>query len=324
MNALFDRLSPVVILLLSATAHTTCAQTFPSRPVRIVVPFSAGGGVDVVARMVAPRLSEAWGQQVIVDNRAGGGSVIGTEVVARSAPDGHTLLLTAPPFTTNAALMPKLPYDPHGDFAPVILATVAPLILVVHPSLPARSVKDLTTIAKSRPGQISYGSSGNGGPQHLAAELFKSMAGVDLVHVPYKGAAPAVVDLVGGQVQVGFSAMLTVLNFVKAGRLRALAVTGAQRSPILPGLPAIAESGYPGYETTSWYGLFARAGTPLPVITALNGEFARALQNQDVRDRLASEGATVVAGSPAAFADFVRAEIDRMRRLSRTTRLILD
>jgi tripartite-type tricarboxylate transporter receptor subunit TctC len=321
-----DRIFIALVQILVGVAVMECAfaQPYPGRAVRIVVPFAAGGGVDVVARLMAPRLTEIWGQQVLIDNRGGGGSVIGTEAVARSAPDGHTLLLTAPPFTTNAALLPRLPYDPYSDFTPVTLAAVAPLILVVHPSLPARSVKDLTAIARARPGQLVYGSSGNGGPQHLAAELFKSMAGVDIVHVPYKGAGPATVDLVGGQVQVGFSAILTVGTFVKAGRLRALAVTGAQRSPILPELPTVAETGFPGYETTSWYGLFTRGGTPAPVIAKLNADVSRALQGPDIRERLATEGATVVAGTSAEFADFIRAEIGRVRKLSSVAVIRLD
>ena len=321
-----DRIFIALVQILVGVAVMECAfaQPYPGRAVRIVVPFAAGGGVDVVARLMAPRLTEIWGQQVVIDNRGGGGSVIGTEAVARSAPDGHTLLLTAPPFTTNAALLPRLPYDPYSDFTPVTLAAVAPLILVVHPSLPARSVKDLTAIARARPGQLVYGSSGNGGPQHLAAELFKSMAGIDIVHVPYKGAGPATVDLVGGQVQVGFSAILTVGTFVKAGRLRALAVTGAQRSPILPELPTVAETGFPGYETTSWYGLFTRGGTPAPVIAKLNADVSRALQGPDIRERLATEGATVVGGTSAEFADFIRAEIGRVRKLSSVAVIRLD
>ena len=310
--------------LLALCASGAMAQAYPAKPVRLVVPFAAGGGTDVIGRMIAQKVSEAWGQQMVVDNRAGGGSVIGTELVARSAPDGYTLLLTAPPFTTNAALLPKLPYDSLKDFAPITLAALAPLIVVVHPSLPVRSVKDLVALAKSRPGQLSYGSSGNGGPQHLAGELFKSMAAVDMLHVPYKGGAPATVDLVGGQVQLGFSSMLTVLSFVKAGRLRALAVTGARRSAIMPELPTVAESGFRGYETTTWYGIFARAGTPPAIITSLNSDIARALNLRDVKERLASEGAEVVASSPAAFAAFVQAEIERVRKLSKFSTIKLD
>lgn len=314
----------VLISVLSLCTSGALAQGYPAKTVRMVVPFAAGGGTDVIGRMIAQKLAETWGQQMVVDNRAGGGSVIGTEVVARSAPDGYTLLLTAPPFTTNAALLTKLPYDSLQDFAPVILAALAPLIVVVHPSLPVRSIKDLVTVAKAHPGQLSYGSSGNGGPQHLAGELFKSMAGVDMVHIPYKGGAPATVDLVGGQVQLGFSSMLTVLSFVKSGRLRPLAVTGPQRSAILPELRTVAESGFPGYETTTWYGILARAGTPPAIIASLNADIARVLNLRDIKDRLANEGAEIGAGSPAAFATFLQTEIARVRKLSKSAVIKLD
>ena len=317
---------PLAIVISALLLWTPGAggQTYPAKTVRMVVPFAAGGGTDLIGRLLAQKLTEAWGQQMVVDNRAEGGSVIGTEVVARSAPDGYTLLLTAFPFTTNAALLPKLPYDSLQDFAPVTLAALAPLIVVVHPSLPVRSTKDLVAVARARPGQLSYGSSGNGGPQHLAGELFKSMAGVDMVHIPYKGGAPATVDLVGGQVQVGFSSMLTVMTFVKSGRLRAIAVTSARRSAILPELPTIAESGYPGYETTTWYGILVRAGTPASVISILNADLARALKLPEIRDRLATEGAEAVSNSPAAFAAFLQAEIERVRKLSKIAVLKLD
>jgi tripartite-type tricarboxylate transporter receptor subunit TctC len=311
----------VMALLCGAGA---LAQSYPAKPVRMVVPFAAGGGTDIIGRLVAQKVTEAWGQQMVVENRAGGGSVIGTEAVARSAADGYTLLLAAPPFTTNAALLPKLPYDALQDFAPVVLVATAPLILVVHPSLPARSVKELVAIAKARPGQLSYGTSGNGGPQHLAGELLKSMAGIDLLHVPYKGGAPAVVDLVGGQVQLGFASTLTAIPFVKAGRLRAIAVTGPRRSAILPDLPTVAEAGFPGYETTTWYGILVRAGTPPAVITTLNADIARALNLPEVRDRLASEAAEVVGGTPASFATFIQAEIARVRKLAKSTAIQLD
>ncbi len=317
---------PLAIVISALLLWTPCAggQTYPAKTVRMVVPFAAGGGTDLIGRLLAQKLTDAWGQQMVVDNRGGGGSIIGTEVVARSAPDGYTLLLTAFPFTTNAALLPKLPYDSLQDFAPVTLAALAPLIVVVHPSLPVRSTKDLVAVARARPGQLSYGSSGNGGPQHLAGELFKSMAGVDLVHVPYKGGGPATVDLVGGQVQVGFSSLLTVMTFVKSGRLRAIAVTSARRSAILPELPTIAEGGYPGYETTTWYGILVRAGTPASIISTLNADLARALKLPEIRDRLAAEGAEAVSNSPAEFAAFLQAEIERVRRLSKVAALKLD
>jgi len=289
-----------------------------------MVAFAAGGGTDLIGRMLAQKLSAAWGQQVVVENRAGGGSVIGTEVVARSAPDGYYLLLATTPFTTNAALLPKLPYDSLQDFAPVSLVVSAPLIVVVHPSLPVRSVKDLVAVARARPGQLSFATSGNGGPQHLAGELFKSMARIDMLHIPYKGGAPAVVDIVGGQVQVGFSSLLSSLSFVKSGRLRPIAVTSVQRSAIMPNLPTIAESGYPGYETTTWWGILVRAGTPPAVISTLNAELARTLNSSDIKERLAAEGAEAVVSSPSAFATFLQEEIERVRKLSKFTEIKLD
>lgn len=314
------------LALAAAMVAGSCAlaQTFPSKPLRMIVPFAAGGGTDVIARLIAQKMTDAWGQAVVVENRAGGGSVIGTEVVARSAPDGYTLLLTAFPFSTNAALMARLPFDSMTDFAPVTLVAAAPLIVVVHPSLPVRSVRELIAIAKARPGQLSYGSSGNGGPQHLAGELFKSMAAVDLIHIPYKGTAPAATDLVGGHVPIGFSSLLTVMPFVKAGRLRPLAVTSTQRSSILPDLPTVAEGGLAGYEITTWYGVLTRGGTPPAVVTSLNTELVRVLKLPDIRDRLAGEGAEVIGNSPAAFAGFLKAEIERMRKLAKLTAIKLE
>ena len=311
----------VAVLLPAMTAAQ--AQTFPSKPVRVVVPFAAGGGADIIARVMAQKLTDAWGQQVIVDVRAGGGSVVGTEIVARSAPDGYTLLYAANPFSTNAALLANLPYDSLRDFAPITMVASAPLIVVVHPSLPARSIKELIAIAKTRPGQLSYGTSGNGGPQHLAGELFKSMAGVDMVHVPYKGGAPATTDLVGGQIQIGFNSMVTVLPFVKSGRLRPLAVTSSQRTTSMPELPTIAESALAGYEAMTWWGILARAGTPAATIGALNTEIVRVLKSQEIRDRFEGTG-EVVANSPAAFAAFLQAEIERVRKLSKSTTIKLD
>lgn len=300
------------------------AQTFPTKPIRIIVPFAPGGGTDIIARLIAQKLADAWGHQVVVDNRAGGGTVIGTELVAKSAADGYTLLLTANPHTTNAALNHKLPYDTLRDFAPVTMVASAPLIIVVHPSLPARSINELIAVAKARPRQLSYGSSGNGGPQHIAGELFKSMSGIDMLHIPYKGSAPATTDLLGGQVQVGFASMLTVLPFVKAGRLRPLAVTSIRRSAIMPDLPSVDESGLPGYEATTWYGVFAPAGAPRVVVTALNAEIARALKLPEIKDRLAKEGSDVVANDPAAFAAFLQTEIERLRKLATSSGIKLD
>ena len=261
---------------------------------------------------------------MLVENRGGGGSVIGTEVVARSAPDGYVLLLTAFPFTTNAALMPKLPFDSIRDFAPVTLAAAAPLIVVVHPSQPVHSIKDLVALAKSKPGQPSYASSGNGGPQHLAGELFNSMAGVSMTHVPYKGTGALTSDLVGGHVPMSFSSMLAVMSLVKNGQLRAIAVTGSQRSAIAPDLPTVAEAGLKGYEMITWYGVLTRAGTPPAVLNTLSTAIARAVKLPEIRDKLAAEGAETIGSTPAAFAAFIKAEIERMQALGKTTEIKLE
>jgi tripartite-type tricarboxylate transporter receptor subunit TctC len=316
------RRSACSLAALALLALRVRAQAYPARPVRIVVPFAAGGGVDIITRLVVQRLT--WPQGAVVENRAGAGSVLGTSVVARSAPDGHTLLMTAPPFTTNAALVAKLPYDPLRDFTPVMLVTYAPLVVVVHPSLPVRSVQELVALAKARPGQLAYASSGNGGPSHLAGELFKSMAGVDLVHVPYKGSAPAAGDLAAGHVQVGFGDLLSSLPFIKSGQMRAIAVTSARRASVFPDLPTVAESGVPDFETLTWSGLMAPAGTPPAVLAALHADFARALRAPELRDRLAAEGTTVVADEPASFTAFLRNEIDKVARLAKVTALKID
>jgi tripartite-type tricarboxylate transporter receptor subunit TctC len=315
------RRSACSLAALALLAPHAWAQAYPARPVRIVVPFAAGGGIDIITRLVVQRLT--WPQGAVVDNRPGAGSVLGTSVVARSAPDGYTLLMTAPPFTTNAALIAKLPYDPR-DFTPVMLTTYAPLVVVVHPSVPVRSVQELVALAKAKPGQLAYASSGNGGPSHLAGELFKSMAGIDLVHVPYKGSAPAAADLAAGHVQVGFGDLLSSLPFVKTGQMRAIAVTSARRASVFPDLPTVAESGVPDFETLTWSGLMAPAGTPPALIAALHADFARALKAPELRDRLAAEGTTVVADDPASFAAFLRNEIEKVARLAKVTTLKID
>ncbi len=324
MNTRTMLIAGLLGMALACAAPLTMAQGYPGKAVRMVVPFAAGGGTDVIARLIAQKLADGWGQPVLVENRGGGGSVIGTEMVAKSAPDGHTLLLTAFPFTTNAALMPKLPYDTIRDFAPVTLAAAAPLIVVVHPSLPVRSIKDLIALAKAKPGQLSYASSGNGGPQHLAGELFNSMAAVSTTHVPYKGTGAATSDLVGGHVPMSFSSMLAVMSLVKNGQLRAIAVTGSQRSAIVPDLPTVAEAGLKGYEMTTWYGVLTRAGTPGAVLNTLSTEIARVVKLPEIRDKLAAEGAETIGSTPAAFATFIKAEIERVQALGKTTEIRLE
>ena len=293
------------------------AQKYPEKAVRIVVPFAAGGGTDIIARIIAQKLSDEWGRNVVVDNRPGGGTVIGSELVARSTPDGYTLLLTANPHSSNPALLAKLPYDTARDFSAVTMTASAPLLLVVHPTLPAHTVQELIVYAKARPNQLTYASSGNGGPQHLAGELFKYMAGVAMLHVPYKGGAPALTDLLGGQVQLSFASLLTSLPHIRAGRLRALGLTGSQRLETNPEIPTVAEAGVPGFEYLTWYGVFAPGGTSHPLIAKIQEDMARVLTSPEVKERLAHDGVQAVGNKPGDFDSFIKKEIEKVTKLVR-------
>jgi tripartite-type tricarboxylate transporter receptor subunit TctC len=285
------------------------AQQYPSKPIRIIVPFPAGGIADLFGRVIGQKFTEAWGQPAVVDNRPGAGGNIGADIVAKSAPDGYTLVTgSIGTHAVNVSLFSKLPYDPIRDFAPVSLIMEAEGLLVVHPSLPVKSVKELIALARARPGQIAYASAGYGTAAHLSGELFKSMAKVDMVHVPYKGNVPAITDLIAGQTSLLFATMPTVLPQVQAGRLRALAVTSSSRSPAAPALPTIAEAALPGFSVTNWIGFFAPAGTPREVVAKLNGEVARIMQAPDIQKRLAAEGATFSPWTPEQFGAFVKAE----------------
>lgn len=306
---------PAVAAGLSLIAVTAGAQSYPARPIRMIIPFSPGGATDVPGRILAQKLSEAFGQQVVVDNRPGAGSTIGTELAAKSPADGYTLLLTATPFVISAGLYKKLPFDPLKDFAPVTQIGSAPNVLVVHPSLPAQSVRELIALARAQPGRIDFASSGNGSAQHLFGALFMSLAKIKLTHIPYKGSAPATTDLISGQVSVGFPGIAIALPHSKVGRLRALAVTSAQRSPQMPGVPSIAEAGVPGYEATLWLGLAAPQGTPKAIIDRLNAEITRALQSPDVKSGFQNAGTDVVASTPEAFGAFIKSEYAKWVRV---------
>lgn len=315
----------LALFVLVCAGHASGAEmTFPTKAVRIVVPFAPGGGTDLIARTLAQKLTDAWKQPVLVDNRPGGGTTIGSDLVAKALPDGHTLLLTANPHTTNPVLHPKLPYDTLRDFAGITQIASAPMIVAVHPSLPARSVKELITLARQRPGQLSFATSGNAGPQHMAGELFKTSAGIDMVHVPYKGSAPAITDLIAGQTQLTFGSTFTVMPQAAAGRLRMLAVTTAKRANALPQVPTIAEAALPGYEATTWYGLFTASGVTRAIISRLHADIARALKQPDVTERLTRDGSEPVASEPAAFDAHVRAEIDKARRIVKASSMRLD
>jgi len=285
---------------------------YPARPVRFVVPLPPGGGADLVARSIAERLSKSLGQQVVVDNRAGGGTVIGAELVARAPADGYTWLLgTATTHAINASLVKKLPYDPVKDFAPVSLVAVLPLILVAHPSLPANNVAGLLELARRRPGEIFFASTGNGSSIHLAGEMLNVVGKVRMVHVPYKGAAPSLTDLLAGQVQFMFTTIPPALPHVKSGRLKAFAVANARRSALLPELPTTAEAGAPGVEASSWNGVLVPANTPNDIVTRLHAELATTMRLADIRERLATAGVEPVTNTPAEFAGYIAAETAR-------------
>ncbi|HYF59698.1 MAG TPA: tripartite tricarboxylate transporter substrate binding protein [Burkholderiaceae bacterium] len=309
----------------SRAARAQPAGAWPQRPVRIVVPYPPGGPTDIVARVVGARLAERLRQPFVIENRAGAGGNIGAEAVAKAPADGYTLVLGTTAHAINPSLFKSLGYDFQKDFAPVALLTSVPLVLVAHPSLPADGVAQLVALAKSRPpGSIAYGSSGNGQSTHLAAELFNAMAGVSLTHVPYKGSAPALVDLAGGQVQVMFDTMLSAMPQVKAGRVKALAVTSAKRSAAAPELPTIAESGLPGYEATAWNGLLAPAGTPPDVVATLSRAVNEVLAEPETRQRFAADGADAVGGTPGQFASFIRTETDKWREVVKTASVKID
>ena len=300
----------LVLLALALIVAAAVAQgtAYPAKPVRIVVPSSPGGGTDILARVLAQKLSESQGQQFVVENRPGAGQVIGIEAVARSAPDGYTLLMAASAIVINEVLYAKPPYDTLRDFVPVTLGASLPNILVVHPALPVKSVRELIALAKARPGQLNYSSAGSGTSPHLSMELFRLMAGITLTHVPYKGTGPATVDLVAGQVQLSMPNVLTALPQIKGGKLRGLGVTSAKRATGLPDIPAIAET-LPGYEAIQWYGLLAPAGTPREIVNKVQAETARILVLPEVKARLAADGADAVGNRPEEFAAYIRTEI---------------
>ena len=299
----------MIAAALAGSSAFANAQAYPTRPIRLVVPYPAGGGGDLLARPLAQSLTETLGQQVIVENRGGAGGNLGMELVAKSPPDGYTLVLgLTAQFAVNPSLYPKLPYDPAKDFAPVTLLVRNPYVLSVHPTLPARSVKELIALAKARPGQLAFSSAGNGSGAHLCGEIMKTMAGIKIVHVPYKGAAPAMTDLIAGQVQFSFLSWRSSGPQVKSGRLRALGVSTANRSPALPDLPAIAES-LPGYDLPVWYGVAAPAGTPREIIARLNTEILRMLATPDFRQRMEADAAEPIGGTPEQFGDYIRSEI---------------
>ena len=314
------RLTAVTVLVFSAcavhaqTASTGSGQAYPVKPVRVVVSFPPGAGVDIVARTITPRLAEAFGQQFVVDNRAGASGNLGAEVAARAIPDGYTLLFTPASVASSQALYQKLGYNLEKDLLPISIVASAPFVLVVHPSLPVKTVKDLIAMAKAKPGQLLYASTGNGGSPHLASELFRMQAKIDIVHIPYKGTPPAVTDLIAGQVSMMFANTLSVLPYVNSGRLRALAISSAKRSAAAPALPTIAETGMPGFEATTWFGMLAPAGTPREILGRLTGEIRKVVQNKTVADALIAQGADPIGSTAEEFQARIRADIDKWAR----------
>jgi len=320
MKAVFG----VVAAMFLCSGFHLHAQTYPAKPIRIIIPFPIGGIADVFARVIGGKLNDAWGQPVVVENRAGAGGNIAAEYVAKSPPDGYTLVVgSIGTHAVNVSLFKKIAFDPVRDFAPISMMLEAEGLLVLHPSVPAKNVKELIALAKARPGQIIYASAGNGTAGHLSGELLKSMAKIDMVHVPYKGNVPAITDLIGGQTSLLFATMPTVLPHVKSGRLNAIAVTSAKRSPAAPELPTVAET-LPGYEVTNWVGAFAPAGTPREVVNKLHAEIVRIMQAPDIQKRLLTEGAKFTPLTPEQFGDFVKAEIAKWAKVIQQSGIRVD
>ncbi len=312
-------------LALLLFAGTAIAQSWPTRPVRLISPFAPGGGADITSRAVAQKLTGLLGQQVIVDNRGGAGGMLGVDLAAKSPADGYTLVMgTIGPIAINPSLLSKMPYDPIRDLAPISQAAVAVNVLVVHPSLPVKSVKEFIALAKSRPKDLNYGSSGSGAADHLAGELFNAMVKVKMTHVPYKGGAPAMLDLVGGNVQLVFSTLSTATAAIEGNRVRALAVAGSQRFAGMPELPTMSEAGLKGFEVNNWYGLFAPAGTPKDIIARVSADAGKALAMADVKKRLMDAGIIAVSSSPEAFAAYIRAETDKWGKVIRAANIKAD
>jgi tripartite-type tricarboxylate transporter receptor subunit TctC len=304
------RLAWVLALAAALAAGGTRADDYPSRPIRLVVPYAAGGGADSVARIIAKRVSETIGQTIVIENRGGAGSIIGTELVNRSDPDGYTLLLgQSGPISINPAVYKKLPYDPLKDFAPVTMTTAYPYIMVVNTALGVKTLQEFVALARSKPGELNYGTTGVGAANHLVTELFDSKAGIRMTHIPYRGTALAVTDLIAGQVQVVFADPISALQHISAGTLLALAVTSKERSPVAPQVPTVSESGYPGFDAIAWHGILAPANTPPAIINRLNSEIVQALQDPETRALLEKQAMQTVGNSPQAFASFIKQDI---------------
>ena len=305
------------ILCCALAAGAASAQQYPAKPVRVIVPSSAAGGTDIVARIIAPELSKRLGQQFVIDNRPGAGTMIGIELAAKSPADGYVLLMVPATLAINSALYKKVPYDPVKDFAPITVAASSGSIIVVHPSIPVKTVKELIAFARTRPGQMNYASAGTGTYPHMTMELFLSMAKLKMAHIPYKGTGPAMIDMLAGHTAVMAGTMVTTVPQIRAGRLRGLGITTAERSPIAPEIPTVAEAGLPGFESTQWYALLAPANTPKDIVTRLHGEMTKILQQPEVKQRFAADGADVVANTPDQFAAYIKSELAKWEKVAR-------
>ena len=308
MPRLWSTVLPVLLAFCTAGA---LAQSYPTRAIKLVVPSSPGGGTDIVARILGQKMSEQLGQQFVVENRAGAGTVIGNDAVAKSAPDGYTLLMGLSTLAINPSMYAKLPYDALRDFAPVSQSVSACNILILHPSVPAKTVVELIALARAKPGSLTFGSAGMGTNPHLSGELFKSLARIDMVHVPFKGSGQSIISQLAGEIAANFPSVPTAMPYVKAGRLRGIGVTTLRRVEVLPDVPSIAEAGLPGYEATQWFGLLAPAGTPRPIIDRLHQESSRALRSADMKERMTAEGLEVVGSTPEEFASYIRSETEK-------------
>lgn len=325
MPTLFSAATAAMLLIVSGWMPALQAQTYPARPVRIVVPYPPGGGNDLLGRIIAQKFSEKWGQNVSVDNRGGASGMIGAEIVAKSPPDGYTILLCASPeVALNVTLYPKMAYDPARDLAPITQLAVSSLVLSVHPSLPARNVREFIALAKERPGQLSYSSVGAGSPHHISGEWMKLLARVDIIHVPYKGGGPQLVDLMGGHVHSGFVALPVVAPQLKSGKVRVLAVTTARRSPAIPDVPTLSESGLAGFDVSQWYGVMVRAGTPDEITARLHADLIELLKLPDIKARMTELGAEPVGSTAAQFGEFIRSEVAKYRTIVKDTRITIN
>jgi tripartite-type tricarboxylate transporter receptor subunit TctC len=313
----YFRLPPSAFLLCAMACGVAAAQPYPAKPVRVIVPSSPGGGTDIVTRILTPELSKRLGQQFVVENRAGAGTMIGIEAASRAAPDGYTLLMGLSTLAINSALYKKVPYDPVKDFAPITVAVSSGSIIVVHPSVPVKTLKELIAFAKSRPGQMNYASAGVGTYPHMTMELLLSMAKLKMVHIPYKGTGPAMVDMLAGHTAAMAGTMVTTVPQIRAGRLRALGITTTARNNAVPEIPTIAEAGLPGFESVQWYALLAPAGTPRDIVNRLHKEMAAILQTPEIRQRFATDGADPVANTPEQFAAYIKTELAKWEKVAR-------